>query len=251
MPIPPLRLWPRVAVTVLVTLGATLIQGPVMIIVGMLGYRGLFNWKVSRVWAWAISKGLGMSVTLNGAEHFEKGRSYILVPNHQSNADIIALLESIPVPFHWVVKESLLKIPLFGPSVAASGAISVNRSDSRQAVEQLRKGSNKLRDGWSILIYPEGTRTADGNLQPFKKGAFRMAISTGIPLLPITVNGAFKILPKHTLNVRGGHVTITVSAPIQTEGLTEDALPELMEKTRQAILTHFDPDFDPFGKNCA
>ncbi len=217
-----------------------------MIISGMLGYRGLFNWRVSRIWAWVISKGLGMAVTLNGTEHLEKGRSYILVPNHQSNSDIIALLMSIPVPFHWVVKESLLKIPLFGPSIAASGAISINRSDSRRAVEQLRQGADKLKGGWSVLIYAEGTRTSDGNLQPFKKGAFRMAISTGIPLLPITVNGAFKILPKHTLNVRSGHVTITVSAPIETQGLTEDALPELMERTRQAILAHFDPDYDPF-----
>ena len=125
-----------------------------------------------------------MTVTLNGVENITKGQSYILVPNHQSNADIAALLMSIPIPFRWVVKKSLLKIPLFGSSIEASGAISIDRSDSRRAVEGLSAGAGKLKGGWSILIYPEGTRTHDGNVQPFKKGAFYLAISTGTPCSP-------------------------------------------------------------------
>jgi len=246
--VPPLNLWPRAALTVVTAVTATLAQGSLMIFVGMLGYR-MFNWKASRSWAWLVSKGMGLSTTLIGAEHLAEGQSYIIVPNHQGNADIVALLMSMPRPFGWVVKESLLRVPLFGRVLASSGAISINRSDSRRAVEQLNKGIEQLKDGWSILIYPEGTRTSDGNLQPFKKGAFRLAISTGIPLLPVTVNGAFQILPKNTFNVRSGRVRITIGEPIQTQGLTQEDLPELMEATRQAILRNFEPDYDPFQGN--
>lgn len=99
-----------------------------------------------------------------------------------------------------------------------------------------------------MLIYPEGTRSADGNLQPFKKGAFMMAVQTGIPILPITCNGAFKVLPKKTIVFHPGRVTLTVGDPIPTEGLTEEDVPELMEKTRAAITRNFDPDYNPFQR---
>jgi 1-acyl-sn-glycerol-3-phosphate acyltransferase len=217
----------------------------IMVSLAMLGYRHL-NWRLAQVWAWWLSKGMGLSVTTKGRENLAPGQSYILVPNHQGNADIVALCLVLEIPSRWVAKESLLRIPFLGWAIAATGAISINRSDTSQAIGQLRKGTEILKDGCSVLIYPEGTRTSDGNLQPFKKGAFRMAISTGVPILPITTNGAFQLMPRGTINVRSGHVTVTFGEPIETKGLTDDDLPWLMEKTRDAMLKNLDLNYDPF-----
>jgi 1-acyl-sn-glycerol-3-phosphate acyltransferase len=193
-----------------------------------------------------VSRCMGLTCSIHGADKIVSGTSYILTPNHQGNADILALVTTLPLRFRWVIKRELLKIPMFGWALGATGAISLNRSDRQQAVRSLKDGVSKLAGGWSVLIYPEGTRTSDGNLQPFKKGAFMMAVQAGIPILPVTCNGAFKVLPKKTIVIRPGHVTLTVGDPIATEGLTEKDLPELMEKTRAAISKNLDPDYNPF-----
>jgi 1-acyl-sn-glycerol-3-phosphate acyltransferase len=116
-------------------------------------------------------------------------------------------------------------------------------------MEKLQADSGKLGGGWSLLIYPEGTRSPDGNLLPFKKGAFVLAVNTGIPILPVTVNGAHKVLPKKTLALQPGHVTITISPPIPTAGLEDKDIPALMEKTRDVIAKRLDPNYDPFNPN--
>jgi len=143
-------------------------------------------------------------------------------------------------------KKELLKIPLFGWALGSTGAISLDRSNREESVKRLQEGTSTLHGGWSVLIYPEGTRTSDGMIQNFKKGPFMMAVQAGIPILPVTCNGAFKILPKKTLAIRAGHIDITIGNPIPTDGKTEKDVPELMEKTRQEMISHFDPDYDPF-----
>ena len=99
-----------------------------------------------------------------------------------------------------------------------------------------------------MLTYPEGTRSPDGQLLPFKKGAFMMAVQTGIPILPVTTNGAFKVLPKKTLWFRPGHITVTIGDPIVTAGLSEEDVPALLEMTRGEISKNLDPEYDPFRK---
>ena len=101
-------------------------------------------------------------------------------------------------------------------------------------------------NGWCMLIYPEGTRTPDGNLLPFKKGPFMVAVQTGLPILPVTTNGAFRILPKKKIAFRPGRMSVTIAKPIITEGLTENDVPMLMEQTRKAIESNLDTDYDPF-----
>jgi 1-acyl-sn-glycerol-3-phosphate acyltransferase len=192
-----------------------------------------------------------VSASLEGGEKAVPGKSYIVTPNHQSHSDILALLLTLPVRFRWVVKKELLRIPFFGWALAATGAVSIDRSKKQEALKRLNEGQSKLADGWSVLIYPEGTRSPDGNLQPLRKGAFLMAVNTGVPILPVTVNGAHKVIPKKTLNVTPGHVTVTIGDPIETEGLTEDDVQALSDKTRDAILKNFNPDYDPFGPNSA
>jgi 1-acyl-sn-glycerol-3-phosphate acyltransferase len=144
------------------------------------------------------------------------------------------------------MKRELLKIPLFGWALSRTGGIALDRSKGSQAMKRMRAGSGKLTLGWCVLVYVEGTRSRDGSLQPLKRGAFVMAVNAGVPILPVTVNGSFKVLPRNSLTFRPGHITVTISDPIMTLGMTEDDVPGLMEKTRNAILNNLDVDYDPF-----
>jgi len=226
---------------------ATGVLGPLLILVSLFNSSGRAAYTIMCTWAWVCSKVLGVSASLHGAEKIVPGTSYVITPNHQSNADILALVRMLPTPYRWVIKKELVRIPVFGWALARTGAVSLDRSNTAQSVERLRKSVDKLKGGWSLLIYPEGTRTRDGNVQAFKKGGFMLAVNTGIPILPVTVNGAFKMLPKTAYLPIPGHVTITVGDPIPTEGLTQADVPQLMERTRQAVLKNFDPDFDPYS----
>ncbi|AFM25395.1 lysophospholipid acyltransferase family protein [Desulfomonile tiedjei] len=239
---------PRLAFAAATLFLATLILSPLVIIASLL-FSEEPAFRLARLWATIVAKGMGITFSFHGTENITPGTSYIVTPNHQSNADILGLLSKLPVKFRWVIKKELLRVPLFGHALSRTGAIALDRSDRTQAVSKLQQGESKLKDGWSILIYPEGTRTSDGNIQSFKKGGFMMAVHTGIPILPVTCNGAFKILPKKTIWLRPGHISFTIGAPIPTAGLTEADVPDLMEKTSNAIMEHFDPDYDPFARN--
>ena len=115
-----------------------------------------------------------------------------------------------------------------------------------RAVRSLLGAEEKVRDGWSILIFPEGTISDGGELLPFKKGPFVFAVRTGLPILPVTCNGVFRILPKGGRTLRRGHVTVTIGDPIVTNGMKGSDIPGLMEKVRAEITRNIDPDYDPF-----
>jgi 1-acyl-sn-glycerol-3-phosphate acyltransferase len=200
------------------------------------------------LWARGVAKCMGLSFSAYGVEKITPGTSYIVTPNHQGNADILALVLTLPIRFRWVIKKELLKIPLFGQALGCTGAISLDRSDRLKAVQSLQEGAEKLKGGWSVLIYPEGTRSSDENLQPLKKGAFMMAVQNDIPILPVTCNGAFRVLPKKTIVFRPGHIEVRVGDPIETKGLCEQDVPALMDMTRSEILKNLNTDYDPFEK---
>jgi 1-acyl-sn-glycerol-3-phosphate acyltransferase len=241
-----IRLFPRLVLGYAGIVLTTVLLAPVMVIRSMFPRSAYPTYRLGRRWNWLVAKFMGVTFSISGVEKVVPGTSYIITPNHQSFADILALFVSLPKPFRWVIKKELLKIPLFGRALMATGAICLDRADKERSVQSLQEGTNKLEDGWSVLIYPEGTRTPDGLLHPFKKGAFMMAVQTGIPILPVTCNGAFKIMPKNNLLFRPGHVTLTIGDPIVTEGLTVNDVPQLMERTWQAINQHLNPAYDPF-----
>jgi len=208
------------------------------------------SWRIGQffgyVWSWSVAAAMGITASLSGAENVKIGDSYIVTPNHQSYIDVLALELVLPLKVLWVIKKELARIPFFGWALSRSGAICINRSNSAEAVRSLRDGSSKLVDGWSLLIYPEGTRSPTTALQPFKKGPFMLAIQTGVSILPVTVNGAHRIWPKHSKALYPGHMTVTIGKPIPTRGLSEQDVMELMDKTRRAILDHLNEDYTPF-----
>jgi len=238
---------PRLILAALTVTIVTAILAPPLILISLLTASGGPAFRIMVWWSWWVSKAMGLTFSIKGSEKIVPGTSYIITPNHQGNADILALVQTLPLRFRWVTKKSLLKIPLFGWALGGTGAISIDRANREAAVRSLKEGTRKLAGGWSILIYPEGTRSPDEHVQPFKKGPFMMAVQTGISILPVTCNGAFRIMPKKTILFRSGHITVTVGDPIPTAGLTEQDVPALMEKTRSDMLRHLEPDYDPFG----
>ncbi|MGD9818626.1 MAG: lysophospholipid acyltransferase family protein [Desulfomonilaceae bacterium] len=237
----------RIIVTVIGLVIITPVMTIPMLLSSLFIKPGKFAFLMMRTWNRTVAKMMGIRYSLSGMNNLVPKTSYIITPNHQGVADIVSIVSSLPLYFRWVVKKELLKVPVWGWALWATGAIAIDRSNSATAIEKLnREKDTKLQDGWSMLIYPEGTRTPDGFLKELKKGAFMMAIQTGIPILPIVCNGAFKIMPKKMLAFRPGLVKLTICPPIPTLGLSEKDLPELMEKTRQAILSRLRPDYDPF-----
>ncbi|MDQ1237829.1 MAG: 1-acyl-sn-glycerol-3-phosphate acyltransferase [Thermodesulfobacteriota bacterium] len=237
---------PRLALGAVGLVMMTLILAPPLILISLLTASGRPAYLIGTWWAYGVARGMGLTFSIRGKEKITPGASYIITPNHQGNADILALFRCLPTPFRWVIKKELLKIPLFGPALGRTGAIAIDRSNSEKAIKSLEEGKKKLEGGWSVVIYPEGTRSPDENLQPFKKGAFMMAVQTGIPILPVTCNGAFRVLPKKTIFFLPGHIEVVIADPIQTEGLTQEDVPDLIERTRLAMLSNLDTEFDPF-----
>ena len=244
----PLKHWPRLILVAIAVTVMSLLLIPFFVIFGLIFKSPGPNYALSRIWARVVARACGVTWSLHNAEKAEPDTSYIVCPNHQSHTDILALLLGLPTPYRWVVKKELIDIPVFGLGLAFTGAIVLDRSNKAAAFNKLKEEAHKAGGGWSVLIYPEGTRSSDGRLQKLKKGPFLMAVNTGVPILPVTVNGAFKILRRGTLIIKPGHITVTLSDPIPTEGMTEKDIPRLMEQTAAAIEAHFNFDYDPFAK---
>ena len=236
----------RRALAIVTLVVATIVVAPPMLAVSLLPKSSGAMLSLMKLWAWVLSKSMGLTFSNECSQKVIPETSYIVASNHQGIADGFALTAMLPVRFKLTMKKELQKIPLLGWALGRA-SITLDRSKGDRAMRQMQEGSGKLAQGWSVVVFVEGTRTRDGSLQPFKRGAFVMAVNTGIPILPVTVNGSFKVLPRNTLALRPGHVTVTIDDPIETVGMTEDDVPELMERTRAAMLRNLDVDYDPFA----
>lgn len=156
-----------------------------------------------RLWAKIILKMSGVSVILKGGEALAADRPYIFAGNHQSQFDIFALQGCLGFDFRWLAKKELFDVPVFGTAMRRVGYIPVDRSHSRAAVKSLDLAAQRIAAGTSVIIFPEGTRSADGKLLPFKSGTMVLAIKAGVPVVPMAITGTHAILPKGKLLARG------------------------------------------------
>ena len=209
----------------------------------LLSSTGNLAFSLSKIWAWLLLKVTYVRPEIKGKEKIRKGQSYIIITNHQSQYDILALVTMLGIQFRWVIKNELRKAPLFGYALYASRNIFIDRSDPKQAISSIQKGMDRLPDGVSVLFFAEGTRSPDGKIQKFKRGGFVTAIVSGLPILPVTVNGGRKILPKKSLAFKPGPIEVVVGEPIETQGYSQDRVGELLENTRDVIISQFKPDY--------
>lgn len=205
------------------------------------GTGRLFH-KVSRAWAIVILFVTGVRVTVTGLERLRRDQAYIYVSNHASLFDIPVVFAGIPDDIRVVYKKELEKIPIFGWGLRMGAYIAIDRGHGPRAARSLEEAIQKMRHGASLLLYAEGTRTMDGKLQPFKRGAFHLAHRAAVPVVPLTINGTFSILRKRSALIRPGTAHLTLGDPIEPGGATgREAELALMDTVhREIVKTYID-----------
>lgn len=219
---------------------ATVTVGSIVILVSFFSRTGNFAHLLARFWANSILWAARAKVTVNGAEKLDPGRSYIYMPNHQSNADIPLLLGRLPVQFRWLAKAELFKIPIFGRAMRGVGYISIDRSNRKSAFASLAKAAETIRNGTSVLIFPEGTRSRDGKILPFKKGGFVLAVDSGVPIVPVIIRGTRESMPKGQFSIRPVPVTMDILEPVETSHYTRKTKDALLEKIRSTLIENYE-----------
>lgn len=187
------------------------------------------------VWAKLTALAAVMRISIHGRQNIDPTQSYVIVVNHQSAMDIIALYGWLGIDFRWVMKQEIRKVPFLGYACYRVGHIYIDRKNKIAAIESLEAAKEKVINGTSVLFFPEGTRTESSELKPFKKGAFKMALDLGLPILPITLNGTDRIMPAKTLNLMPGKVDMAIHPAISTTGMQEEDIEVLMQKSFEAI----------------
>ncbi len=191
-------------------------------------------------WARFIAYITPMFVRVYGRENINKNQSYIVVSNHESQYDILIIYGWLGVDFKWVMKKELRKVPVLGIACEKLEHIYIDRSNHTAAIASLEEAKKKIVNGTSVMFFPEGTRNADGKLGVFKKGAFRMAVDLGLPILPVTIVGTRYILPTKTLDLFPGKAKLIIHKPVDIAGYSNDNIEDLVEKTKEIIVSGFE-----------
>lgn len=213
----------------------TIVMGTVSLLVWPFDRTGNMQHACARWWCRLVALTIGARIRVHGTEHVAPDRSYVYVANHSSLIDTPALFAYLPYQFKIMAKRELFYIPFLGWHLWSSGNFPIDRGDARRTARSLKSVVDGLRAGKSLAVFPEGTRTPDGRLQPFKSGAFKIAIRAGVPVVPVAIRGTFQLLPKTTLAPRPGRVDVFIERPIDTAGLREQDIPDLIARTTRAI----------------
>ena len=175
---------------------------------------------------------------VDGKENIKKGQSYVIAPNHQSYWDAFLIYGYIGIKFKWMMKKELGRIPFVGWACYMAGCIFIDRSSRNSAKESIRKAESKLRNGMSVVIFPEGTRTPDGEMGKFKRGAFLISEELQLPILPVTIDGNYDVMSRHAWNVTWHPVHMTIHAPVMprsNSGTDETELKAIMNQTSDEV----------------
>jgi len=195
------------------------------------------SWLCGRQWARFNSWATPMRVVVEGRQNVDPKASYVVTSNHQSLFDIFVLYGWLDIDIKWVMKQELRKVPFIGIACARLGHIYVDRSNREAALASIEAAKARIEGGTSVLFFPEGTRSRDGHLRVFKKGAFRMALDLNLPILPVTITGTREILPSDTLDLYPGRAKMIIHPPIPITDYSVRDLDALMEETRRVILS--------------
>jgi 1-acyl-sn-glycerol-3-phosphate acyltransferase len=197
--------------------------------------RSVYDW-CARFWARAILGIMGVRVVCRGAEHIRRGAHYVVAANHQGALDIPALLVALDIPLRFVAKRSMFFIPILGWGMYLFGHVGIDRRGGRQAVPGLLRAEEGARRRWSVVFFPEGTRSHTGEMGAFKKGAFHTAARAGVCVLPVTIRGSWEKLPRQRLfALSRGIIEIVVHPPLAVAGTAPDQVQAAAEVCRRQI----------------
>ncbi|NPU85298.1 MAG: 1-acyl-sn-glycerol-3-phosphate acyltransferase [Syntrophaceae bacterium] len=196
--------------------------------------------RLARMWSRTLLAMSSVKVRVIGGDNVLEDKPQIFMANHQSDYDIFVVLGHIPSQFRWIAKKELFKIPVFGKAMRNAGYIEIDRRHHEKALRSIDEAAEKIREGKSVMSFPEGTRSRDMTLKPFKQGAFHLAIQSGVPIIPISLVGTGRILPKRSLQINPGNVIMVIDKPIETKEYTIETRHELIERVRNTILRNYE-----------
>jgi 1-acyl-sn-glycerol-3-phosphate acyltransferase len=204
------------------------------LVVAAAAIDGRWGYRLSRLWVRINLLLTGVRIHARREAALDPDAAYVFMSNHQSHFDVLAVVAALPeFQLRWVAKKELTTVPVFGWALRHADHIIIDRSNHAQAMKTLRAAADKMRQGLSVIIFPEGTRgPGDGTLLPFKKGGFVLAQEAGIPIVPIVVQGSADVLSRHGWQVHGGDIDVLVGEPIAVTGLDCD---ELMGRVREHL----------------
>jgi 1-acyl-sn-glycerol-3-phosphate acyltransferase len=205
------------------------------VIVTVVLSRRVAEWA-ARTWARLWLLAAGAKCTVSGLDRLSPEKRYVFVSNHQSGLDIPLLYVLLPYHLSFIAKKELFYVPFLGWGMAAIGHIYIDRANARRAHQSIGRAVEKLRkEHRSLVVFPEGTRSADGHLGAFKSGSFALAIEAGVELVPVVIDGSCRVLPKGTLMTHPGPVHVAVGEPISVEGLVRSDKAELAQRVRGIV----------------
>jgi 1-acyl-sn-glycerol-3-phosphate acyltransferase len=221
---------------------ATIFFGSVSIAISFFDKTGRKQIRTARAWARTLLAVAGVKVRVEGLEHIDPEGSYVFISNHLSYYDTPVALAHIPVQFRFLAKRGLFQIPFLGTHLAKAGHVPVPRGDPRAAVKTMQTAADVIQQKHvSLLIFPEGGRSHDGVLRPFKEGGAYIAIRAGVPLVPIVMLGTRSVLPYGGGVIMSGEVGLRILKPIETKGLTLKDRGRVTEQLRELIRAELEP----------
>ncbi len=189
--------------------------------------------KVAKTWSTKLIKASGSTVVVKGEENVPENKAVVFVSNHLSNFDIIVLMGYIKKPKAFIAKKELSKFPVFSTWMRYLNCVFIERGNPRKALLSIIEGAHKLKQGHSMVIFPEGTRSMDARLKAFKPGSLKLAIKAGVPIVPVTLKGTNDIMPRDKFRIRPAEVEIIISPPVIVEENSDSN--DLTEAVRNAI----------------
>jgi len=211
---------------------------------GLVEPSGRLAFRCCQGWTWWATVIGRVRVEVVRNPNLDRTRSYIIMSNHQSLFDIPALMLGLGLQFRWVIKKSYVYAPFFGWALWVTRHVFIDRSNPKRAMQSMEALAKKLPRGVSVMVFPEGTRSASNDMGKFKFGGFLLAVNTGLPILPVTVNGSWRVLPdKRSMGFIPGPIQIVVGEPLETKGYDRKTAQELVERTRTAIESRLDPEY--------
>jgi 1-acyl-sn-glycerol-3-phosphate acyltransferase len=214
---------------------ATIVGSLTALIFGAIDKTGDLVLALARLWSRVVLGAPGVKLEVKMHVPLEPGRPYVFMPNHASMVDIWVVFVAIPASFRFIAKKQLAQIPLFGWAMAAGRFIFIDRQNAASARRSMEEAARRIRAGQSVVIFPEGTRTRDGRLLPFKKGGFHLAMESGADIVPVAIHGSREVMPRGAALIRAGTVRLEVGEPIPTAGLKNGDRDALIAKVRGRV----------------
>lgn len=222
-----------IAIPILVVI--TIVMSLLTILTSSIAPNTNFSYFPARLWGRCMCWFLFVRVDIRGLENIKENQSYVFVCNHQNIYDIFAIYGWLPLFFKWLMKQELRRLPFIGKACEAAGHIFINRKNARESHKSLEIARKRLQNGVSLVVFPEGTRSEDGKIGKFKRGAYQIGAELNLPIIPITLNGAYERLPKWSFLVEPGLIELIIHAPITWENSDEATQRKVMEESRSII----------------